>query len=404
MVIILPGQKKSSGWGAIGAGFGKGLGEGIESAQEKREMEKSQDVENEAAKRLGIDLTGIRDPKIRQDVIKQSLQKMNASEKYKAQYDAKAQSQMELMQKLGLGSLFQNKSNPQSLNNESQNRPQMNDEGDIDIGNVELPTHFPEEQIYKMAMVNPAIADKMQKHNDTLKQDERHAEQMNLNRSKHKDKQVSESYKENESFINGTFDKYEDALRRDAILGEMENLEESGNLSESGIVNLLETVGLKPEWLKNPANEEYTKLGLDLLGGGSLQADYGSRVLQSEFAVSQQRIPTLSQTAEGRKQIKENIRTMLLPSKLKQERMQYYLDKAERTGEPLPHNLRGKILSDIKPELEKVYDDFKQRNGRYKVREGTQPDDNAIEKYFFLSKRNEEKAIKMMKEDGYDVE
>lgn len=404
MVIVLPGQKKSNGWGAIGAGIGKGFGEGIESAQEKREMEKSQDVENEAAKRLGIDLTGIRDPKIRQDVIKQSLQKMNASDKYKAQYDAKSQSQMELMQKLGLGSLFQNKSNPQSLNNESKNKPQMNDEGDIDIGNVELPTHFPEDQIYKMAMVNPAIADKMQKHNDTLKQDERHAEQINLNRSKHRDKQVSDSYKENESFINGTFDKYEDALRRDAILGEMENLEEAGNLSESGIVNLLETVGLKPEWLKNPANEEYTKLGLDLLGGGSLQADYGSRVLQSEFAVSQQRIPTLSQTPEGRKQIKENIRTMLLPSKLKQERMQYYLDKAERTGETLPHNLRGKILSDIKPELEKVYDDFKQRNGRYKVREGTQPDDNAIEKYFFLSKRNEEKAIKMMKEDGYDVE
>ncbi len=156
--------------------------------------------------------------------------------------------------------------------------------------------------------------------------------------------------------------------------------------------------------MQNPANSEYTKLALDLLGGGTLQADYGSRVLQSEFAVSQQRIPTLSQTPEGRKQISENIKAMLLPAKLKKERMQYYLDKSARTGEPLPHNLRGRILQDIKPQLEEAYDKFKQRNGRYQVKKGTVPDDNALEKYYFLSDGNEKKALKMMQEDGYDTE
>lgn len=69
MVIILPGQKKSSGWGAIGAGLGKGLGEGIEAAEEKRDMEKYQDQENQAAKKLGINLTGIRDPQTRREIL-----------------------------------------------------------------------------------------------------------------------------------------------------------------------------------------------------------------------------------------------------------------------------------------------------------------------------------------------
>src|SRR5208283_2798150 len=96
-------------------------------------------------------------------------------------------------------------------------------------------------------------------------------------------KEVGASFKENEKFIDKTHDQYEDSLRREAITDRMNELQESGELSNSGMINLLESLGLKQEWLKNPANEEYTKLSLDLLGGGTLQADYGSRVLQSEF-------------------------------------------------------------------------------------------------------------------------
>lgn len=228
-------------------------------------------------------------------------------------------------------------------------------------------------------------------------------QKMGFKKSENLKKDVRESFKANQTFIDKTYDQYEDSLRKDAIISKMDELEESGETSESGIINLLESLGLKPEWLKNPKNEEYTKLGLDLLGGGTLQADYGSRVLASEFKVSQQRIPTLMQTKEGRKQISENIKALLLPAKLKKERMQFYIDQSERTGQPLPHDLRGKILKDIKPQLEEVYDKFKQRNGRYKVSDGTYPDDNALEKYYYLSNGDDESAIKMMKQDGYDV-
>lgn len=243
----------------------------------------------------------------------------------------------------------------------------------------------------------------LQKLRDVEEQKRRFDQDFDFKNKLAQDKKVTASFEENKAFIDKTYDQYEDSLRKDAILDRMNELSESGELSDSGIINLLESLGFQQEWLKNPANEEYTKLALDLLGGGTLQADYGNRLLASEFKVSQQRIPSLMQTKEGQRQIAENLKTMLLPSKLKRERMQYYLDEQQRTGEPLPHNMRGKILEDIKPQLEEAYDKFKQRNGRYKVKEGTSPDDNAIEKYYYISNGNENNALKLMKEDGYDV-
>lgn len=256
-------------------------------------------------------------------------------------------------------------------------------------------------QLSKAAALAPTEKSRKQ-INDRL-DDLRKQQTLEFNKGTAQKKEVSASFVENKPFIDKTHDQYEDSLRRDAILDRMDQLNDSDELSDSGAINSLETLGLKQEWLKNPKNEEFTKLGLDLLGGGTLQADYGSRVLQSEFQVALQRVPTLSQTKEGRRQISENIKTMLLPAKLKNERMQYYLDKSERTDEPLPHDLRGKILKDIKPELEEAYDKFKQRNGRYKVKEGTYPDDNVLEKYYYLSEGDDNKALKLMKEDGYDI-
>lgn len=396
MVIMLP--KRQSFGEKIGESLGAGITKGFEQAAENKKLaakenkdKKLIDQENEAAAKMGLDLSGISDPKMRQEAFKQ-MAKYNAQES--------------MFKKLGLEQDFGGQGSQESPRMETGRSDQnVNEAGEIEVGIVPLKTArlIDENKIATMARINPAVADKMQKHNDNIMQQQRHDENLAFKQKNAMTKDVRDSYKVNQPFIDKTYDQYETSLNKDAIIDRMDQIEESGELSESGVINLLESIGMKPEWLKNPANEEYTKLGLDLLGGGSLQADYGARILASEFKVSQQRIPTLSQTPKGRKQIKENIKAMLLPAKLKQERMQYYLDKAERTGDALPQNLRGRILKDIKPQLEEAYDKFKQRNGRYKVKEGTFPDDNAVEKYFFIADGNEDKAIKLMSEDGYDV-
>ena len=249
---------------------------------------------------------------------------------------------------------------------------------------------FPETKDYAKSRLD-AIADLKKEKFENLKYDQALR------------KEVRDSFKVNDNFINNTHDKYEDSLRREAIFDRMNELEQKGELSDSGTYNLLEQLGLKSEWLKNPDNEEYMKLAYDLLGGGTLQADYGNRILASEFQLSLQRIPTLAQTPEGRQQIIANLKAMLLPSKLKEERMQYYIDKSERENSPLPNDLRGRVLKDIQPQLDKVMDDFKNRNGRYKVKQGTELNKNIIDKYYYISKGDPDLARKMMKEDGYEL-
>ncbi len=379
MVQVLPSREKSFAKSILG-GFASGAEQTgqmlptylsmLQNAQQQQKLKQEQ-VQNQAyAKSLGIDAQGL-SPDILKTAIGEKLKGIRKSEEQKRDE--------EYFNKLFSGQ----RDNVPSMEEEM---PQVEKEGKF------RPEEISPEQIIQATTRKPAVGSVLQKLQDVERRE----------KSEEK-KEITESYKENAQFINSTYDKYEDALRKENIFDRMEQLENEGNLSYSTIINGLEQLGLKTEWLQNPANEEYNKLSLDLLGGGTLQADYGSKLFASEFRVSQQRIPTLSLTPEGRKQIIENQKVAILPAKLKEERMRYYMDKAEKEGKPIPHDLRGKILKDIRPQLEEAYDKFKQRNGRYKVREGTIPDENSIEKYYFLSDGNEDKAMKMMVEDGYVI-
>jgi hypothetical protein len=366
---------------SVGQGIGGGLRQGYQSALMQK-LKKEAEAAKEAAdlKKLQTEY-GLKGGLLEKEYGLKGEQKKQEQE---------LQIQMLENIRKGRGGTTQNQTSP-SENLPSQEIPQNSQRPDRS-------TETLENQYFDQAEEYAAMGFK-----DLAKTATDKAKALQKDRLEHT-KEVTASYGENKEFINKTYDQYEDSLRREGILDRMQQLDEEGNLSGPGIINALETLGLQPEWLQNAANDEFNKLSLDLLGGGTLQADYGSRIFASEFKVAQQRIPQLMQTPEGRRQIEENIRTALLPSKLKNERMQYYLDRAERTGEPLPHDLRGRILKDIKPQLEEAYDKFKQRNGRYTVKEGTTPDDNAIEKYYYLSNGDEAKARKMMIQDGYDLD
>lgn len=165
MVIVLPGQRKSSGWGAIGAGLGRGLGEGLEISQERKRSENIRNQENEAAKRLGIDLSGVQDPKMRQEAFKQLMQIRNAPEKFASQYRAKAESQMDILRKLGLQTdkSFENREIPSEKEEEI---------------NVNLPSLIPEENIIAASLVNPSLASTWQRQNEMMLSEARHNQKM----------------------------------------------------------------------------------------------------------------------------------------------------------------------------------------------------------------------------------
>src|SRR5208337_985534 len=330
MVTILP--REESFGSTIGRGLGGGVSQGLEMAL-KNAMKKKE-YEREFTDKLGLQAAKE----------KSDIGKIDYQERLKHQLKQELQQEKQTY----LNELLGGKSS------KTAEEPKGERTSEFD------PTNISDEDIARITAKDANIGRSLQ-----------HSKDVGLREKTAARKEVGESFKENQQFIDKSHDQYEDTLRREAITDRMNELQESGELSDSGMINLLESLGLKQEWLKNPANEEYT---------------------------------TLSQTPEGRRQITENIKTMLLPAKLKHERLQFYLDQSERTGKSLPHDLRGRVLKDIKPQLEESYDKFKQRNGRYQVKTGTFPDDDALEKYFFIANGNEEKAIKMMKEDGYDIE
>lgn len=390
-------DKERSRQAAKNAGIDADLPESIQRLQYGNKLKQPQ---RQATENLGIDPD--LPPELQKAQYENNLTQQRVNEIFGNQSQG-LQEEPEDISGLGAGNPAQNQSlmqKPSALPNQSlTQKPSTSPTGQTGEKAKPGVKDLSEDQLIQLTGIKgfaePAKAELRRRENEKT---------LNLKERLDQQKAVSESYKENKDFITKTYDQYEDTNRREAILERSDQLNDSDKLSDSGTILALESLGINPDWLKNPENQEYTKLTLDLLGGGSLQADYGSRILQSEFAVSLKRIPTLSQTKEGRKQITENIRAMLLPAKLKHERMQYYLDEAERTGKPLPHDLRGRILKDIKPQLEQAYDKFKQRNGRYVVKKGTIPNDDALEKYYYLSDGDEKKALRMMKEDNYDTE
>lgn len=60
---------------ALGGNVGQGLGEGFLEKIQQRKLLKSQSAENEFLKRMGLDLSGVTDPKIRETIIKEESKK-----------------------------------------------------------------------------------------------------------------------------------------------------------------------------------------------------------------------------------------------------------------------------------------------------------------------------------------
>ena len=73
MIQIIPAAKTFGS--QFGSNLGKGLAEGFERGREQKSFSEQISKENDAIKKnFGIDLTGINDPKQRQEIVSQILQ------------------------------------------------------------------------------------------------------------------------------------------------------------------------------------------------------------------------------------------------------------------------------------------------------------------------------------------
>ena len=118
----------------------------------------------------------------------------------------------------------------------------------------------------------------------------------------------------------------------------------------------LETVGIPLGALENPSSELYQKLSQDLLKG--LPETYGSRILQVEVDNFLKTIPTLMNSADGRRMIASNMLKLGEMKKVYYDEMRRqqmnYIDKTER----LPLDFEQRILDNVLPQINKINEEF----------------------------------------------
>jgi hypothetical protein len=175
MVIILEPNKRKSKSQQFGEAFGNAVSKGAEFGYNQHQKKE----ENESAKKLGLDLSGIHDPKIRQEAFKEL---------------AKHTAQKNMLEQLGLGGDFSDRNEEIfNANNSNQLGVSENNKDSQNELKVKIPSLIPIKKIQQMAMINPAVADKMQKFNDNLLRDSRHAQDLQLKQDQFKQKTLENS-------------------------------------------------------------------------------------------------------------------------------------------------------------------------------------------------------------------
>ncbi len=350
MIQIIESNKKSN----LAQGFSDALKIGAEYA-EKRKLEQQQaqqlqqqqqqiQQENQTFKQLtGADISGVQDPKIRQEAFKQAFQA-----KQEQDYLNQVMSQGQGQNRQGI---------PQGGGEEPPEGPKERQRG----GLADLPEDKLQALLGTKRFKEPAKAEiarrKQEKQQQEVKQlykdaglSEEEAEARSLTDSpatartifrektekplfeaegeKLEAKRVAELATEVEK-------NYSTARSEDIRLDRMENLSNKGDVSTPAMIKTLDSLGLPIGILSNPDTEEYRKLETDFIRDAR-DIFPGGRITNYEIQSYLKTIPTLMNSKEGREAI---IRNRKLLNEAKKVRYDEYKNILKENGGKKPANL-----------------------------------------------------------------
>lgn len=171
-------------------------------------------------------------------------------------------------------------------------------------------------------------------------------------------KLINAGHKTQEKYLDDLVNGVQAADQVDMRLDQMLSLKD---LPTPALASTMEALGVPPSLFSADA-ETAEKLSIDLTK--NIQQFYGSRILQSEFQAFLRSIPTLKNSNEGRKRIIENMKRF---NDLK--RLEYNTARAmeldyEEKNKPLPPSFRRNIFDKMKPDADKLANEFKQANSQ----------------------------------------
>lgn len=134
-----------------------------------------------------------------------------------------------------------------------------------------------------------------------------------------------------------------------------------GNIPDEDLIGptaatFLETLGIPLGALEDPSSELYQKLSLDLLKG--LPESYGNRILKVEVDNFLKTIPSLLNSADGRRMIASNF------LKLGEMKEVYYNEMRRQqkdyldSSKPLPKDFQQRIFDQVKPQINRINNEF----------------------------------------------
>ncbi len=171
------------------------------------------------------------------------------------------------------------------------------------------------------------------------------------------EKAVDSAYKSQEKFINDTTSSYK-AFETDTKpkLLQMQKLATDDQLVGPVENYVLDVLHVPLGALEDPSSELYNKLSLDLLKG--LPETYGNRILKVEVDNFLKTVPGLANSPNGRRMIASNI------LKLGEMKEVYYNEMRNQQREyldnnkPLPRDFQQKVFDQVKPQVDRINNDF----------------------------------------------
>lgn len=185
-------------------------------------------------------------------------------------------------------------------------------------------------------------------------------------------KSAESSYKSQEEFINSTTKQYK-SFETDTKprLLQMQKINDDGQLIGPTAAAFLETLGIPLGALEDPSSELFTKLSQDLLKG--LPDTYGNRILKVEVDNFLKTIPTLLNSASGRRMIASNMLKLGEMKEVYYQEMRKQQKSALEKGLPLARDFQQSVFDNVKPQIDRINEEFVKMSDVKFVPENTIP-------------------------------
>lgn len=194
----------------------------------------------------------------------------------------------------------------------------------------------------------------------------------NRRREQERGATVSESrFKMHQPFIEETQQKYQgfETEMKPRLL-QMQSMPEDKIVSAPA-ATFLESMGIPLGALENPESELYQKLSQDLLKG--LPDTYGNRILKVEVDNFLKTIPTLMNSANGRRMIASNMLKLGEMKEVYYKEMRRLQKNYNSRNEALPMDFQQEVFDNVKPQIDRINQEFIKLAEVTDVPEGTVP-------------------------------